>query len=126
MATTTNNVGRISQVIGAVVDVAFDGPPPTSPSALEAENNGVRLVIEGAQPLGEHTVRTSAMDATEGLTRGQEVKDTGSQIRVPVGPKTLGRIMNVVGEPIDERGPIGADVTGPIHAKAPEFIDQAT
>ncbi|NIJ32628.1 F0F1 ATP synthase subunit beta [Sphingomonas oligoaromativorans] len=125
-ATTTNNVGRISQVIGAVVDVAFEGPLPAILSALETQNQGNRLVLEVAQHLGENTVRTIAMDATEGLTRGQEVRDTGAQIRVPVGPKTLGRIMNVVGEPIDERGPIGTDLTGPIHAKAPEFIDQAT
>jgi F-type H+-transporting ATPase subunit beta len=125
-ATTTNNVGRISQVIGAVVDVSFDGPLPAILSALETQNQGNRLVLEVAQHLGEGTVRTIAMDATEGLTRGQEVTDTGSQIRVPVGPKTLGRILNVVGEPIDERGPVGTDLTGPIHAKAPEFVDQAT
>src|SRR5579859_398009 len=125
-ATTTNNVGRISQVIGAVVDVSFDGPLPAILSALETDNQGNRLVLEVAQHLGEGTVRTIAMDATEGLTRGQEVKDTGAQIRVPVGPKTLGRIMNVIGEPIDERGPIGADITGPIHAPAPDFVDQAT
>jgi F-type H+-transporting ATPase subunit beta len=122
----TNNVGRISQVIGAVVDVAFDGELPPILSALETRNGDTRLVLEVAQHLGENTVRTIAMDATEGLTRGQEVTDTGSQIRVPVGPKTLGRIMNVVGEPIDELGPIGADETAPIHAKAPEFVDQAT
>jgi F-type H+-transporting ATPase subunit beta len=125
-APTTNIVGRISQVIGAVVDVSFDGPLPAILSALVTENNGQRLVLEVAQHLGEGTVRTIAMDATEGLTRGQDVTDTGSQIRVPVGPKTLGRIMNVIGEPIDERGPIGADVTGPIHAPAPDFVDQAT
>src|SRR6476619_8549417 len=105
---TTNNKGRISQVIGAVVDVTFDGELPHILSALETTNGGNRLVLEVAQHLGESTVRTIAMDSTEGLTRGQEVTDTGSQIRVPVGPKTLGRIMNVVGEPIDEQGPIGA------------------
>jgi len=122
----TNNVGRIAQVIGAVVDVSFDGPLPAILTALETDNHGNRLVLEVAQHLGENTVRTIAMDSTDGLMRGQEVTDTGSQIRVPVGPKTLGRIMNVVGEPIDELGPIGADQTAPIHAKAPDFIEQAT
>ncbi len=123
---STNNTGRISQVIGAVVDVTFDGELPAILSALETDNNGNRLVLEVAQHLGENTVRTIAMDATEGLTRGQSVKDTGSQIRVPVGPKTLGRILNVVGEPIDERGPVGAETTAPIHASAPLFVDQST
>jgi len=123
---TTNNVGRISQVIGAVVDVHFETALPSILSALETSNNGQKLVLEVAQHLGENTVRTIAMDATEGLTRGQSVTDTGSQIRVPIGPKTLGRIMNVIGEPIDERGPIGHTDTAPIHAKAPEFIDQST
>ncbi len=123
---TTNNVGRISQVIGAVVDVAFDSGLPAILSALETDNNGNRLVLEVAQHLGENTVRTIAMDSTEGLTRGQTVTDTGSQIRVPVGPATLGRILNVVGEPIDERGPVATDQTAPIHAKAPEFVDQST
>lgn len=122
----TNNTGRISQVIGAVVDVTFDGELPAILSALETRNGDTRLVLEVAQHLGESTVRTIAMDATEGLTRGQEVTDTGSQIRVPVGPKTLGRILNVIGEPIDERGPVNAETTAPIHAKAPEFVDQAT
>ena len=127
MATaTTNNVGRISQVIGAVVDVTFDGELPAILSALETDNGGNRLVLEVAQHLGESTVRTIAMDATEGLTRGQEVTDTGSQIRMPVGPMTLGRIMNVIGEPIDERGPIGHTDTAPIHAEAPLFTDQST
>ncbi|MDF7777557.1 F0F1 ATP synthase subunit beta [Sphingomonas sp. AOB5] len=123
---TTNSVGRISQVIGAVVDVSFDGVLPAILSALETENNGNKLVLEVAQHLGESTVRTIAMDATEGLTRGQTVTDTGSQIRVPVGPKTLGRIMNVVGDPIDERGPIGNTDSAPIHAAAPAFVDQST
>src|SRR3954466_10844452 len=123
---TTNNVGRISQVIGAVVDVTFDGELPPILSALETDNNGNRLVLEVAQHLGESTVRTIAMDSTEGLTRGQEVSDTGSQIRVPVGPKPLAPIMKVVGEPIDERGPIGATDTAPIHAEAPLFVDQST
>ncbi len=127
MATTTNNVGRISQVIGAVVDVTFDGGSlPAILNALETKNGENRLVLEVAQHLGENTVRTIAMDATEGLTRGQEVSDTGSQIRVPVGPMTLGRILNVVGEPIDERGPVNAPTTAPIHAEAPLFIDQST
>ncbi len=121
---TTN--GTISQVIGAVVDVTFEGELPAILSALETSNNGQKLVLEVAQHLGENTVRTIAMDATEGLTRGQPVTATGAQISVPVGPKTLGRIMNVVGEPIDERGPIGAEQTAPIHAEAPLFVDQST
>jgi F-type H+-transporting ATPase subunit beta len=125
-APTTNSVGRISQVIGAVVDVSFDGDLPAILNALETSNNGNRLVLEVAQHLGEGTVRTIAMDATEGLTRGQEVTDTGSQIRVPVGPMTLGRILNVIGEPIDERGPVNAAQTNPIHADAPLFVDQST
>ena len=123
---TSNLVGRIAQVIGAVVDVAFDGELPPILGALETSNNGNRLVLEVAQHLGENMVRTIAMDATEGLTRGQTVTDTGSQIRVPVGPKTLGRIMNVIGEPIDDRGPIGSDLSAPIHAEAPLFVDQST
>src|SRR5205085_8135727 len=122
---TTINVGRISQVIGAVVDVTFNGDLPKILSALVTDNGGNRLVLEVAQHLGESTVRTIAMDATEGLMRGQEVTDTGSQIRVPVGPKTLGRILNVIGEPIDERGPVNAESTAPNHAKAPEFVEQA-
>ncbi|HEY8603453.1 F0F1 ATP synthase subunit beta [Tsuneonella suprasediminis] len=121
---TTN--GTISQVIGAVVDVQFDGELPAILTALETKNGENTLVLEVAQHLGENTVRTIAMDATEGLTRGQEVISTGAQISVPVGPKTLGRIMNVVGEAIDERGPIGAEQTAPIHAEAPLFIDQST
>src|SRR6478735_4975630 len=124
--TGTNNVGRISQVIGAVVDVAFESDLPAILSALETDNNGNRLVLEVAQHLGENTVRTIAMDSTEGLTRGQTVTDTGSQIMVPVGPKTLGRILNVIGEPIDELGPVDTDLRSPIHAKAPEFVDQST
>ena len=123
---TSNTVGRIVQVIGAVVDVKFDDNLPAILSALETDNNGNRLVLEVAQHLGENTVRTIAMDSTEGLTRGQEVTDTGSQIRVPVGPETLGRIMNVIGEPIDERGPIGNTRTAPIHADAPLFENQST
>ena len=101
---SSNTTGTIAQVIGAVVDVHFPETLPAILSALETDNNGTKLVLEVAQHLGENTVRTIAMDATEGLTRGQTVRDTGSQISVPVGPATLGRIMNVVGEPIDERG----------------------
>src|SRR6187397_1644902 len=123
---TSNLTGRVSQVIGAVVDVSFEGELPPILSALETDNGGTRLVLEVAQHLGENVVRTIAMDSTDGLTRGQRVTSTGSQIRVPVGPKTLGRIMNVVGEPIDERGPIGSDLSAPIHAEAPAFVDQST
>jgi F-type H+-transporting ATPase subunit beta len=126
MAITTNNVGRVTQVIGAVVDVQFDSDLPAILSALETKIEDRRLVLEVAQHLGENTVRTIAMDATDGLVRGQEVSDTGSQIRVPVGPATLGRILNVIGEPIDERGPVNAQVTMPIHAEAPLFTDQST
>ena len=123
---TTENKGYVVQVIGAVVDVKFDGNLPAILSALELDNNGNRLVLEVAQHLGENTVRTIAMDSSDGLVRGMPVTDTGAQISVPVGPKTLGRIMNVIGEPIDERGPIGHSETSPIHAEAPEFIDQST
>ncbi|HET7816602.1 MAG TPA: F0F1 ATP synthase subunit beta [Sphingomicrobium sp.] len=123
---TGNLVGRIAQVIGAVVDVAFEGELPPILAALETDNGGNRLVLEVAQHLGENVVRTIAMDSTDGLTRGQTVRSTGSQISVPVGPKTLGRIMNVIGEPIDEQGPIGADSFAPIHAEAPAFVDQST
>ncbi|MEC8178737.1 MAG: F0F1 ATP synthase subunit beta, partial [Pseudomonadota bacterium] len=118
--------GTIAQVIGAVVDVHFEGELPAILTALETKNGDSTLVLEVAQHLGENTVRTIAMDGTDGLTRGQEVTNTGAQISVPVGPKTLGRIMNVIGEAIDERGPIGADKTAPIHAEAPEFVDQST
>jgi F-type H+-transporting ATPase subunit beta len=121
---TTN--GTISQVIGAVVDVTFEGELPPILGALETDNNGNRLVLEVAQHLGENTVRTIAMDGTDGLTRGQSVTNLGSQISVPVGPKTLGRIVNVIGEPIDERGPVGSDMSMPIHAEAPAFVDQST
>ncbi len=126
MANTTNNVGRVSQVIGAVVDVHFDSDLPAILSALETRNGETRLVLEVAQHLGENTVRTIAMDSTDGLVRGQEVTDTGSQIRVPVGPATLGRILNVIGEPIDDMGPVNAETTMPIHAEAPLFVDQST
>lgn len=121
---TTN--GTIAQVIGAVVDVQFEGELPPILTALETKNGDNTLVLEVAQHLGENTVRTIAMDATEGLTRGSEVINTGAQISVPVGPKTLGRIMNVIGEPIDELGPVGAEKAMPIHAEAPAFIDQST
>jgi F-type H+-transporting ATPase subunit beta len=123
MATAT---GKITQVIGAVVDVQFEGALPAILNALETENNGKRLVLEVAQHLGENTVRTIAMDATEGLVRGQPVRDTGSPITVPVGDATLGRIMNVVGEPIDEKGPVNATEARPIHRPAPDFAAQAT
>ncbi len=126
MATVLSSTGKIAQVIGAVVDVAFDGELPAILTALETDNNGNRLVLEVAQHLGEGTVRTIAMDSTDGLTRGQSVTSTGAQITVPVGPKTLGRILNVIGEPIDDNGPVGSDMFAPIHAKAPEFIDQST
>ncbi|MEM9085460.1 MAG: F0F1 ATP synthase subunit beta, partial [Pseudomonadota bacterium] len=129
MATAPANLttaGTIAQVIGAVVDVQFEGELPPILTALETKNDGKTLVLEVAQHLGENTVRTIAMDSTEGLTRGGEVINTGAQISVPVGPKTLGRIMNVVGEAIDERGPIGADQSAPIHAEAPPFVDQST
>src|SRR4029450_14158728 len=102
----SNKVGKIRQVMGAVVDVQFDGHLPEILNALETTNQGQRLVLEVAQHLGEHTVRTVAMDSSEGLVRGQEVTDTGEVIAVPVGEETLGRIMNVIGEPIDEAGPI--------------------
>lgn len=123
---TTENKGHVVQVIGAVVDVKFDGDLPAILSALELDNNGNRLVLEVAQHLGENTVRTIAMDSTDGLVRGMPVADTGAQISVPVGPKTLGRIMNVIGEPIDERGPIGNKDFAPIHADAPAFSEQST
>jgi F-type H+-transporting ATPase subunit beta len=123
---THNLVGRVAQVIGAVVDVAFEGELPAILSALETDNHGNRLVLEVAQHLGENVVRTIAMDSTDGLTRGQRVNATGAQIRVPVGPMTLGRIMNVIGEPIDDQGPIGSDQFSSIHAEAPPFVDQST
>ncbi|WP_419902804.1 F0F1 ATP synthase subunit beta [Kiloniella sp.] len=120
------NIGKITQVLGPVVDVQFTGALPEILGALELQNDGKRLVLEVAQHLGENTVRTIAMDATDGLMRGQEVVDTGDAIKVPVGPETLGRIMNVVGEPIDERGEIGNKSAFPIHRAAPNFDEQAT
>ena len=121
-----NSVGVISQVTGAVVDVKFDGDLPFILNALEVENKGKRLVLEVAQHLGESIVRCIAMDSTDGLVRGQKATDTGNPIRMPVGPGTLGRIMNVVGEPVDERGPINAQEFYPIHRPAPAFVDQST
>ena len=118
--------GRVRQVTGAVVDVQFDGHLPAILNALETDNHGTRLVLEVAQHLGENTVRTIAMDSTEGLVRGQEVIDTGSAITVPVGEATLGRIINVVGDPVDEAGPVETTMRRPIHAAAPEFIEQST
>jgi F-type H+-transporting ATPase subunit beta len=118
--------GRVTQVMGAVVDVQFDGHLPALLNALQTDNHGNRLVLEVAQHLGEATVRTIAMDGTDGLTRGQEVIDTGEPIVVPVGRETLGRILNVIGEPIDERGPVDARIHAPIHQPAPELIDQST
>lgn len=119
-------IGKITQVLGAVIDVQFEGALPPIMNALTLENDGKTLVLEVAQHLGENTVRTIAMDSTEGLVRGQSVVDTGKPISIPVGPETLGRIMNVVGEPIDERGDIKAKEHYPIHRDAPEFVDQST
>jgi F-type H+-transporting ATPase subunit beta len=118
--------GKVTQVLGAVVDVQFEGNLPAILNALTLSNNGKNLVLEVAQHLGENTVRTIAMDATEGLVRGQPVADTGAPIRVPVGPETLGRIINVIGEPIDDRGPVNAKELHPIHRAAPAFVDQST
>src|SRR5881227_296177 len=126
MATPANQTGRITQVIGAVVDVQFEGYLPAILNAIETKNGGNRLVLEVAQHLGESTVRTIAMDTTEGLVRGQEVNDTGAPIRVPVGAGTLGRIMNVIGEPVDEAGPVNGEARRPIHAPAPSYAEQAT
>src|SRR6185312_15141320 len=125
------NKGKLLQIIGAVVDVEFEGGLPAILNALETTNTDprtnekVRLVFEVAQHLGENTVRAIAMDSTEGLVRGQDVVDTGAPIRVPVGPATLGRIMNVIGEPIDEAGPIAHDHMAGIHREAPSFSEQA-
>ncbi|RZO40404.1 MAG: F0F1 ATP synthase subunit beta [Rhodobacteraceae bacterium] len=121
-----NAKGKITQVIGAVVDVQFDDQLPEILNALNTDNNGRTLVLEVAQHLGENTVRTIAMDASEGLVRGQEVTDTGGPISVPVGNATLGRILNVVGEPVDEQGPVEASETRSIHQPAPEFAEQST
>ena len=121
-----NIVGTITQVTGAVVDVRFEGDLPPILNALQLDNQGKKLVLEVAQHLGESTVRTIAMDTTDGLVRGQEVSDTGGPITVPVGPETLGRIVNVIGDPVDERGPVETTKRLPIHRDAPEFVEQST
>ncbi len=126
MATAANQIGRVTQVMGAVVDVQFEGHLPAILNSLETKNGNIRLVLEVAQHLGESTVRTIAMDVTEGLVRGQEVTDTGQPIAVPVGDGTLGRIMNVIGEPIDEAGPIKFEGKRAIHQEAPSYTDQST
>ncbi len=123
---TKNNVGTITQVMGAVVDVRFEAELPAILSAVTTANQGKQLVLEVAQHLGENEVRTIAMDSTEGLTRGQEVTDTGGPITVPVGPATLGRIINVIGDPVDERGPVDGTHKLPIHREAPTFAEQST
>ena len=121
-----NSIGTVTQVIGAVVDVHFDGELPAILSALQINDSGRTLILEVAQQLGENVVRTIAMDTTDGLVRGAEVTDTGGPITMPVGPETLGRILNVIGEPVDERGPVVTNRRLPIHRSAPEFIDQST
>src|SRR6187455_781454 len=126
MATPANQTGHITQVIGAVVDVQFEGHLPAILNAIETKNGGNRLVLEVAQHLGESTVRTISMDTTEGLVRGQQVSDTGQPILVPVGPGLLGRIVNVIGEPVDEAGPVTAVDRRPIHAEAPAYTEQST
>src|ERR1700757_2092868 len=126
MATAANQIGRVTQVMGAVVDVQFEGHLPAILNSLETKNGTNRLVLEVAQHLGESTVRTIAMDATEGLVRGQEVTDPGEPIEVPVGEGTLGRIMNVIGEPVDEAGPIKSVGKRAIHQPAPDYVDQST
>ena len=123
---TPNAVGKITQVIGAVVDVQFEDHLPAILNALETQNGGNRLVLEVAQHLGESTVRTIAMDSSEGLVRGQEVTDTGQPIAVPVGPELLGRIINVIGDPVDEAGPVKAETKRAIHQNAPAYTDQST
>src|SRR5262249_53519616 len=123
---TPNAVGKITQVIGAVVDVQFEDHLPAILNALETRNQGNRLVLEVAQHLGESTVRTVAMDTSEGLVRGQAVTDTGEPIAVPVGDGTLGRIINVIGEPVDELGPVKFTERRPIHQPTPAFTDQST
>jgi F-type H+-transporting ATPase subunit beta len=126
IAANRGAVGQVRQVMGAVVDVQFPENLPEILNALETDNQGNRLVLEVAQHLGENTVRTIAMDSTEGLVRGQDVVDTGEPIAVPVGEETLGRIMNVVGEAVDEAGPIKTADKRPIHAPAPSYVDQST
>ena len=126
MANIANATGRVTQVIGAVVDVKFDSYLPPILNALETDNNGNRLVLEVAQHLGENAVRCIAMDISEGLVRGQEVVDTGGPISVPVGEGTLGRIMNVIGEPVDEAGPIEMEGRRAIHQPTPTYVEQST
>merc|ERR1711937_635495 len=126
MAAAASNKGRVVTVIGAVVDVQFDGELPPILNSLEVEDHDIRLVLEVAQHLGENTVRTIAMDTTDGLVRGQPVLNMGSPIQIPVGRSTLGRIMNVIGEPIDECGPIDSQSTLGIHREAPPFVDHST
>jgi F-type H+-transporting ATPase subunit beta len=122
----TNNIGTITQITGAVVDVRFDADLPNILNALHVKADNRLIVLEVAQHLGESEVRTIAMDTTDGLVRGEKAVDTGSPIAMPVGPETLGRILNVIGEPVDERGPVGHKQTLPIHRGAPEFVDQST
>ena len=126
MAANEAATGRITQVIGAVVDVQFEGDLPPILNALETDNNGQRLILEVALHMGENTVRTIAMDSTEGLVRGQSVSNTGKAIAVPVGEEMLGRIINVVGEPVDEAGELGTTLTREIHQPAPSFVEQST
>src|SRR5262244_1144726 len=126
MATAANQTGRVTQVMGAVVDVQFEGHLPAILNALETKNGDNRLVLEVAQHLGENTVRTVAMDTSEGLVRGQECTDTGQPIEVPVGDECLGRIINVVGDPVDEAGPVKTAAKRAIHQPAPSYVDQST
>jgi F-type H+/Na+-transporting ATPase subunit beta len=122
----SNNIGTITQITGAVVDVRFEGELPNILNALHVSTDGRKLVLEVAQHLGESEVRTIAMDTTDGLVRGEKAVDTGGPIAMPVGPETLGRILNVIGEPVDERGPVNAKQTLPIHRSAPAFVEQST
>ena len=122
----TNNIGTITQITGAVVDVRFDSDLPNILNALHVNADGRLIVLEVAQHLGESEVRAIAMDTTDGLVRGEKAVDTGSPIAMPVGPETLGRILNVIGEPVDERGPVGNKSTLPIHRSAPTFVEQST
>src|SRR5476651_658606 len=122
----TNNIGTITQITGAVVDVRFDSDLPNILNALHVKADGRLIVLEVAQHLGESEVRTIAMDTTDGLVRGEKAVDTGSPIQMPVGPECLGRILNVIGEPVDERGPVGNKSTLPIHRSAPSFVEQST
>src|SRR5215468_8406990 len=122
----TNNIGTITQITGAVVDVHFEADLPNILNALHVETDGRKLVLEVAQHLGESEVRTVAMDTTDGLVRGDKAVDTGNAIAMPVGPETLGRILNVIGEPVDERGAVNSRRSSPIHRGAPEFVEQST